>query len=101
MAKRPLGGAGESRLGKIGTAETDVTTRPKIVKPAIARRRNHSIRLSGTEEARLQRLIERISEEAGRPVKEPDILRGLLVLGEKSEPSQLLDAVRRAAFDAD
>ena len=101
MAERPLGGAGESRLGKIGTAETDATTRPKIVKPTISRRRNHSIRLSGTEEARLQRLIERISDEAGRPVKEPDILRGLLVLGEKSEPSQLLEAVRRAAFDAE
>jgi len=101
MTKRPLGGAGESRLGKIGTAETDVTTRPKIIKPTVARRRNHSIRLSGTEEARLQRLIERISDEAGRPVKEPDILRGLLVLGEKTDPLQLLDAVRRAAFDAE
>jgi len=101
MAKRPLGGAGESRLGKLGTAETEVTARPKILKATVARRRNHSIRLSGTEEARLQRLIERISEEAGRPVKEPDILRGLLVLGEKSEPSQLLDAVKRAAFDAE
>lgn len=101
MAKRPLSGAGESRLGRLGTAETEAVTRPKIIKPSVARRRNHSIRLSGTEEARLQRLIERISDEAGRPVKEPDILRGLLVLGEKSEPTQLLDAVRRAAFDAD
>jgi len=57
--------------------------------------------LSGTEESRLQRLVSRVSEEARRPVRDADVFRGLLLLGEKVEPDQLLDAVRRAAFDAD
>ena len=101
MAKRPLGEARESRLGRLGTAGTEVATRPNIAKPRLPQRRTHSIRLSGIEEARLQRLIERVGEEAGRPLKEPDILRGLLVLGERVDLPQLLDAVRRAAFDAE
>ena len=101
MAKRPLGGAGESRLGRLGTAGTEAADRPNIAKPRLSQRRTHSIRLSGTEEARLLRLIEHVSEEAKRPLKEPDILRGLLVLGERVELAQLVDAVRRAAFDAE
>src|SRR4051812_12126102 len=84
MARRPLGGAGESRLGQLGaTTVITPTERPKIKKALPKARRNHTVRLSGTEETRLQRLVNRVSEEAGRPVKESDILRGLLVLGEK------------------
>ncbi len=59
------------------------------------------MRLSGTEESRLQRLITRISEEAGRPISEADLMRGLLVLGDKTEAKALVDAVRHARFDAD
>ena len=101
MSKRPLGGAGESRLGRLGSATPDAALRPKIKKATLGARRNHTVRLSGTEESRLQRLVHRISEEAGRPVKEADILRGLLVLGDKADASQLLDAVRQAAFDSE
>jgi hypothetical protein len=101
MARRPLGGAGESRLGQIGAPTGAPLERPKIKKPTPGVRRNHTVRLSGTEESRLQRLVSRVGEEAGRPVRDSDILRGLLVLGEKIDTSQLLDAVRHAAFDSD
>lgn len=101
MAKRPLGGVGESRLGQLGTAAIASTDRPKIKKVTAGARRNHTVRLSGTEENRLQRLVGRVSEEAGRPVKDSDLLRGLLVLGEKANGRELLDAVRQAAFDAE
>ena len=57
--------------------------------------------LSGTEESRLHRLITRVSEEAGRPISEADLMRGLLVLGDKTEAKALVDAVRYARFDAD
>ena len=100
MAKRMLGGAGESRLGRLGTADASPLERPKIKKATPGARRNHTVRLSGTEEGRLQRLVSVVSEEAGRPVKEADIMRGLLILGEKVDATQLLDAVRNAAFDA-
>ncbi len=101
MGKRVLGGVGESKLGRLGSAPIELAARPKIKKATLGARRNHTVRLSGTEESRLQRLVERITEEAGRPVKEADIMRGLLVLGEKAEAVQLLEAVRRAAFDAE
>ena len=101
MPRRPLGGAGESRLGQLGANTVASTERPKLKKPTPSPRRNHTVRLSGSEERRLQRLVGRVSEEAGRPIKDSDILRGLLVLGEKADVRQLLEAVRHAAFDAD
>jgi hypothetical protein len=104
MAKRPLGGAGGSKLGQLagaGTAVAEKTDRPAIKRETVGSRRNHTVRLSGTEESRLQRLISKVSEEAGRPINEADLMRGLLVLGDKTEARALVDAVRHARFDAD
>ncbi|TCZ55816.1 hypothetical protein [Roseicella aquatilis] len=103
MAKRQLGGAGGSKLGQlaISSAETSAADRPAIKRETVGRRRNHTVRLSGTEESRLQRLVARVSEEAGRPIKDSDLLRGLLVLGEKADARALVDAVRHARSDMD
>jgi hypothetical protein len=105
MAKRQLGGAGGSKLGQLAGAGI-VATITKAERPAIKRetagsRRNHTVRLSGTEETRLQRLITKVSEEAGRPISEADLMRGLLVLGDKTEAKALVSAVKDARFDAD
>jgi hypothetical protein len=103
MAKRQLGGAGGSKLGRLATApaETAVAERPAIKRETVGSRRNHTVRLSGTEESRLQRLITKVSEEAGRPISEADLMRGLLVLGDKADARTLVEAVRHARFDAD
>jgi hypothetical protein len=104
MAKRQLGGAGGSKLGQLagGTATVAAKTdRPAIKRETAGSRRNHTVRLSGTEESRLHRLITRVSEEAGRPISEADLMRGLLVLGDKTAAKALVDAVRYARFDAD
>ena len=103
MAKRQLGGAGGSKLGQLASAATVSTKadRPAIKRETAGSRRNHTVRLSGTEESRLQRLIRKVSEEAGRPISEADLMRGLLVLGDKTEAKALVDAVRHARFDAD
>src|SRR4051794_30222541 len=103
MGKRPLGGAGESKLGRLsGTAaNVAVAERLAIKRRTAGSRRNHTVRLSGTEEGRLQRLITRVSEEAGRPISEADLIRGLLVLGDKAESRALVDAVRHARSDMD
>jgi hypothetical protein len=103
MGKRPLGGAGGSKLGQLASAATVATKsdRPAIKRETAGSRRNHTVRLSGTEESRLQRLISKVSEEAGRPISEADLMRGLLVLGDKTEAKALVDAVRHARFDAD
>jgi hypothetical protein len=104
MAKRALGGVGGSKLGQLAGNTAEMA--PRIDRPAIKRetagsRRNHTVRLSGTEENRLQRLITRASEEARRPISEADLLRGLLVLGDKADARTLVDAVRHARFDAE
>jgi hypothetical protein len=103
MAKRQLGGAGGSKLGQLASATTTATRpdHPAIKRETAGSRRNHTVRLSGTEESRLQRLITKVSEEAGRPISEADLMRGLLVLGDKTEAKALVDAVRYARFDAD
>jgi hypothetical protein len=103
MAKRQLGGAGGSKLGRLVGPPTAAppTERPAIKRQTAGSRRNHTVRLSGTEESRLQRLISRVSEEAGRPISEADLIRGLLVLGDKANARVLVDAVRHARFDAD
>ena len=103
MAKRQLGGAGGSKLGQLastGIASVTKADRPAIKRETAGSRRNHTVRLSGTEESRLQRLISKVSEEAGRPISEADLMRGLLVLGDKTEAKALVDAVRHARFDA-
>jgi hypothetical protein len=46
-------------------------------------------------------VVTRVSEEAGRPISEADLIRGLLVLGDKTEAKALVDAVRHARFDAE
>jgi hypothetical protein len=103
MGKRLLGGAGESKLGRLSGPASNVTVaeRPAIKRETAGSRRNHTVRLSGTEESRLQRLITRVSEGAGRPISEADLMRGLLVLGEKAESHALVDAVRHARSDMD
>jgi hypothetical protein len=103
MARRQLGGAGGSKLGRLGgpPVANPTTERPAIKRETAGSRRNHTVRLSGTEESRLQRLITRVSEEAGRPISEADLMRGLLVLGDKADARALVDAVRHARFDAD
>lgn len=103
MVKRQLGGVGGSKLGQMVGATNMASTaeRPAIKRETAGSRRNHTVRFSGTEESRLQRLISRVSEEAGRPISEADLIRGLLVLGDKAEVQVLVDAVRHARSDMD
>lgn len=103
MVKRQLGGAGGSKLGQLASAAmvAPKAERPNIKRETAGSRRNHTVRLSGTEESRLQRLITRVTEEAGRPISEADLMRGLLVLGDKVDAATLVKAVRDARADMD
>ena len=102
MAKRPRGGARGSKPGQRGSAAaTAKTDRPAIGRKMDGSRRNHTVRLSRTEERRLQGLLNRTIEETGRMISEADLMRGLLVLGEKAETLALVDAIRHARFDVE
>jgi len=48
---------------------------------------------------RLRRLSERLSDQAGRPLSETDILKGLLLFGEKADAKKLLLSVKDAVFE--
>jgi hypothetical protein len=57
------------------------------------------MRLRSADIDRLQRLTEGLSAAAGRPLHRTDVLRGLLLLGERSDRRKLLDAIKDALFE--
>jgi hypothetical protein len=44
-------------------------------------------------------LSERLSDEAGRPISETEVLKGLLLFGEKGDAKKLLLSVKDAVFE--
>lgn len=58
-----------------------------------------SFRLGAVHLERLRRMSERLSDEAGRPISETELVKGLLLLGEKTESKKLLLSVKDAVFE--
>src|SRR5215467_1943132 len=97
MAKKPLADAAASKLaqrqeGRGGGART-------LVAPRRVARQPKSFRLGPVHLERLRRLFERLSDQAGRPLSETDILKGLLLFGEKADAKKLLLSVKDAVFE--
>jgi hypothetical protein len=44
-------------------------------------------------------IFERLSDQAGRPIAETEILKGLLLFGEKADAKKLLLSVKDAVFE--
>jgi hypothetical protein len=44
-------------------------------------------------------IFERLSDQAGRPISEREILKGLLLFGEKADAKKLLLSVKDAVFE--
>ena len=44
-------------------------------------------------------IFERLSDQAGRPISETEILKGLLLFGEKADAKKLLLSVKDAVFE--
>ena len=68
-----------------------------ITKPAQTVPRSYRFRPNDAE--RLRKLVERASEEAGRPFSESDILRALLRIGERTSMRRLLDEIKASLFE--
>jgi hypothetical protein len=49
---------------------------------------------------RLRRLCERLGEEASRPISETEAVKGLLLLGEKTDSRKLLAFIKDAVFES-
>jgi len=58
-----------------------------------------SFRLGTVDNERLRRLSERLGEAADRPISETEAIKGLLLLGEKTDTIKLLAMVKDAVFE--
>jgi hypothetical protein len=99
MARRPLGEAGPSKLARRAEEGDDTPLAPKLTAPRAPVRQPTSFRLDGIDIDRLQRLTSKVSQEAGRPISRGDLLKGLLLMGDKSDAKRLLSAIKDAAFE--
>ncbi|MFQ5695226.1 MAG: hypothetical protein ACE5HB_04485 [Terriglobia bacterium] len=97
MAKKSLSGAPSSKLSRRQEAKAEPASVIRSRKPP---RLPKSFRLGAVHTERLRRLSERLSDEAGRPVSETEIVKGLLLLGEKTTAKKLLTAVKDAVFES-
>jgi len=97
MPRKALSDAGASKLLR---REGEGTGAPQLIAPRRATRQPKSFRLGGVEIDRFQQLASRLSEEAGRPFSDTDILKGLLLLGERADTKRLLTAIRDAVFES-
>ena len=59
-----------------------------------------SFRLGAVDNERLRRLSERLGEAAERPISETEAIKGLLLLGEKTDAKKLLALVKDAVFES-
>ena len=62
---------------------------PRLVAPRRVARQPKSFRLGPVHLERLRHLSERLSDEAGRPISETEVLKGLLLFGEKADAKKL------------
>jgi hypothetical protein len=96
MAKKPLADAAASKLAQRQEGRGGA---PTLVAPRRVARQPKSFRLGPVHLERLRRLSERLSDEAGRPISETEVLKGLLLFGEKADAKKLLLSVKDAVFE--
>ena len=95
MAKKLLADAAASKLAQRRGGRGEA---PTLVAPRKVARQPKSFRLGPVHLERLLRLSARLSEEAGRPLSETEVLKGLLLFGEKADTKKLLLSVKDAVF---
>ena len=95
MAKKPLADAAASKLAQRQEGRGGA---PTLVAPRRVSRQPKSFRLGPVHLERLRHLSERLSDEAGRPISETEVLKGLLLFGEKADAKKLLLIRKRRGF---
>jgi hypothetical protein len=97
MARKLLSEAADSKLAR--QPEEGVEA-PRVLPRRKAEKLPKSFRLGAMDNERLRRLSKRLGEEAGRPISETEAVKGLLLLGEKTDPKKLLVLVKDAVFES-
>lgn len=92
MAKKPL--TGQSKLGEAAKrkANEDEGSITKVRERQKSKLKN--FRLTGADIMRLQKLTDAINGESERLISETAVIKGLLLLGEKTAPEKLLKIIR-------
>jgi hypothetical protein len=96
MARKLL----EAADSKLARQQEEGVEAPRVLPRRKAEKLPKSFRLSAVEIDRLRRLSERLGEEAGRPISETEAIKGLLLLGEKTDSKKLLGFVKDAVFES-
>jgi hypothetical protein len=97
MARKLLSDAAASKLARQQEEGVEV---PKVLPRRKAEKLPKSFRLSTVDNERLRRLSERLGEAADRPISETEAIKGLLLLGEKTDTKKLLAYVKDAVFES-
>lgn len=93
MAKKPLVGTTKlSEVKKRSAAEEETASLPLVRKHHQAKLKN--FRLTAADILRLQKLTDAINGESERPISETAVIKGLIALGEKTQPAKLLKLIR-------
>lgn len=93
MAKKPLVGTTKlSEVKKCSAAEAEEKSLPLVRKYHQAKLKN--FRLTPADILRLQKLTDAINGESERPISETAVIKGLIALGEKTQPAKLLKLIR-------
>ena len=95
MAKKPLADAVASKLAQRQEGRGGA---PTLVAPRRVSRQPKSFRLGPVHLERLRHLSERLSDEADRPISETKAIKGLLLLGEKTEYQEAAGIGKRCCF---
>lgn len=99
MVKKILGDAGQSKLAGRGAGGDSALEVPRLTSSHQPKMKPTSFRFEPTDHARIQQLATRVSEEAGRKVGRSDLLRGLILLGEKTDVKRMLTMIKDAKFE--
>lgn len=97
MARKLLRDAAASKLAR---QEEEGVEAPRVLPRRKAEKLPKSFRLGTVDIERLRRLSERLGQEVGRPISETEAIKGLLLLGEKTDAKKLLALVKDAVFES-
>jgi hypothetical protein len=97
MARKLLSDAAASKLAR---QQKEGVETPRVMPRRKAEKLPTSFRLGTVEKERLRRLSERLGEAADRPISETEAIKGLLLLGEKTDTKKLLAYVKDAVFES-
>ena len=97
MARKLLNDAADSKLARQQEAGQKT---PRVLPRRKVEKLPKSFRLGAVDIERLRRLSERLGEEASRPISETEAIKGLLLLGEKTDAKKLLALVKDAVFES-